>query len=194
MAGRTDAKTMKDFPTLMTRRLVLRGCTQADVPDIQRLAGDRAIADTTLRVPHPYELWMAERWVATCRENLDAGTGMNLAIALRSGDSYIGGIGLTLDLTADSAEMGYWIGKPYWNQGYGTEAAGAIIQYAFEELGLNRVFAAHYKRNPASGRIMQKIGMTYKGSLRQHVKKWGQYEDMEYYGILKSEFQLGQSH
>ena len=78
--------------------------------------------------------------------------------------------------------MGYWIGKPYWNQGFGTEAALAILRYAFEQLGLNRVYAAHFRRNPASGRIMQKIGMTYEGRLRQHVKKWGDFEDMEYYG------------
>ena len=76
---------------------------------------------------------------------------------------------------------------------FGTEAAGAVIRYAFEVLGLNRVFAGHYKRNPASGRILQKIGMTYEGRLRQHVKKWGEYEDMEYYGILKSEFQTGET-
>ena len=62
------------------------------------------------------------------------------------------------------------------------------MSYAFETLGLNRVYAAHFKRNPASGRIMQKIGMTHEGSLRQHVRKWGNYEDMEYYGILKSEY------
>ena len=90
-----------------------------------------------------------------------------------------------------NAEMGYWIGKPYWNQGYGTEAAGGILQYAFEQLDLNRVYAAHFRRNPASGRIMQKIGMTYEGCLRQHIKKWDSFEDMEYYGILRSEYRGG---
>ena len=59
------------------------------------------------------------------------------------------------------------------------------MQYAFEQLGLNRVYATHFRRNPASGRIMQKIRMTYVGCLRQHVKKWGDFEDMEYYGIPK---------
>ena len=90
-----------------------------------------------------------------------------------------------------NAEMGYWIGKPYWNRGYGTEAAGGVLRYAFEQLGLNRVYAAHFRRNPASGRIMQKIGMTYEGCLRQHIKKWDTFEDMEYYGILRSEYLAG---
>ena len=186
----------KEFPRLTTARLLLRACTMADAADMQQLAGDRDIAASTLRIPHPYEDGMAERFMSTHQEDFDQGLGVNLAIALRSHGSpdgtYLGGIGLTIDQSHDSAEMGYWIGKPYWNQGYGTEAAGAIIRYAFEVLGLNRVYAAHFTRNPASGRIMQKIGMTYEGQLRQHVKKWGQYEDMEYYGILKSEYKPGE--
>lgn len=181
--------TTKEIPTLTTGRLVLRACTLADAPDIQRLAGDRDVASTTLRIPHPYEDGMAEQWIATHQENFNRGDEVSLAIALRSDNSYIGNIGLIIQPDHDNAEMGYWIGKPYWNQGYGTEAAAAVIRYAFEVLGPNRVYAAHYKRNPASGRIMQKIGMTYEGCLRQHVKKWNNFEDMEYYGILKGEFQ-----
>ena len=83
------------------------------------------------------------------------------------------------------AELGYWIGKPYWGQGYCTEAARATLDFGFEQLGLNRIFAHHFARNPASGRVMQKIGMTREGRLRQHVKKWDAFEDLELYGILK---------
>ena len=182
---------MQEFPKLTTSRLVLRLCTLADAPDIQRLAADRDIASTTQRIPHPYEDGMGEQFIATHQDNFDRGEQLSLGIALRSNDTVIGNIGLRFDPAQDNAEMGYWIGKPYWNQGYGTEAAGAVIRHAFEELGLNRVYAAHFKRNPASGRIMQKIGMTYEGCLRQHVKKWGEYEDMEYYGILSSEYKPG---
>ena len=113
---------------------------------------------------------------------------MSLGIALRTDGTTIGNIGLMFNLPHDNAEMGYWIGKPYWNQGYGTEAAGAVIRYAFEELGLNRVYATHFTRNPASGRILQKIGMIHEGRLRQQVKKWDAYEDLDHYGILKSEY------
>ena len=179
----------KEFPHLTTTRLVLRACTLADAPEIQRLASDRDIASTTLRIPHPYEDGMAESWIATHQDSFDRGEGLSLGITLSSGGAIIGNIGLTFNQAHDSAEMGYWIGKSYWNQGYGTEAAAAVLAYAFESLDLNRVYAAHYKRNPASGRIMQKIGMAYEGRLRQHVKKWEQYEDMEYYGILNSEYQ-----
>ena len=179
------------MPTLQTQRLVLRPMVLTDAPDIQRLAGDWDIASTTLRIPHPYEDGMAEEWINSRQAVFDAGEGVAFAIVRRSDTSYIGGIGLVLSQPHANAEMGYWIGKPYWNWGYGTEASGVVLQYAFEQLGLNRVYAAHFRRNPASGRIMQKIGMTYEGRLRQHIKKWDSFEDMEYYGILRSEYQAG---
>ncbi len=84
--------------------------------------------------------------------------------------------------------MGYWIGKPYWNKGFGSEAAKAMLKYGFEKLGLHRINAHHFKRNQASGRILQKIGMSYEGCLRHHIKKWDKYEDIECYGIIDEEY------
>lgn len=179
---------MKKFPTITTDRLLLRACTLADAPDIQRLAGERDIASTTLRIPHPYEDGMAEQWIATHQENFYSGEELSLGITLKPGGAMIGNIGLMFNRPHDNAEMGYWIGKPYWNQGYGTEAASAVLSYAFSTLGLNRVYASHFSRNPASGRILQKIGMIHEGRLRQQLKKWEVYEDLEHYGILKSEY------
>ena len=84
--------------------------------------------------------------------------------------------------------LGYWIGKKFWNRGYCSEAGIGIIEYGFEELNLNRICASHFKKNPSSGRVMQKLGMKKEGVLRQHIKKWGQYNDFVYYGILKEEY------
>ena len=89
----------------------------------------------------------------------------------------------------DHAELGYWIGVPYWGAGYATEGARAVMQFGFETLSLNRIFASHFSRNPASGRVLQKIGMRYEGTLRRHLKKWDEYIDLECYGVLRSEFQ-----
>ena len=66
--------------------------------------------------------------------------------------------------------------------------AHAVLKYGFEVLNLNKIHAHHFKRNPASGKIMQKIGMKHEGCLRQHIKKWGKFEDLEVYGILREEF------
>jgi RimJ/RimL family protein N-acetyltransferase len=86
------------------------------------------------------------------------------------------------------AELGYWVGKSYWNHGYCTEAARAVVRFAFEDLGLRRVFAQRYRRNPASGRVMQKAGMRHEGTLRQHAVKWDVVDDIEVYGVLHEEW------
>ena len=179
---------MKIQPTLETARLMLRPFTSADAPEVKRLAGDRAIASTTLSIPHPYEDGMAEAWIVTHRKEYESGKLANFAIVLRSDGALVGAIGLKIVAEHSNAELGYWIGKPFWNQGYATEAAEAVLRFAFEELDLNRVCASHVKRNPASGRVMKKIGMTHEGCRRQHVLHWGVFEDLELYGILKSDF------
>ncbi|MCI0867423.1 MAG: GNAT family N-acetyltransferase, partial [Chloroflexi bacterium] len=69
------------------------------------------------------------------------------------------------------------------------EAAEAVVAYAFQVLELNRIWAAHFTRNPASGRVLQKIGMTGEGCLKQSIKKWGAYEDIEYYGLLWTDYE-----
>ena len=100
----------------------------------------------------------------------------------------IGAIGLTISPRNQRAEMGYWLGVPYWNKGYATEAARAVLRFGFQELGLNRIYASYFPRNPASGRVMEKAGMRYEGTLRQHFVRWSEPEDLVYYSILKSEW------
>lgn len=184
---------MQKQPTLETERLVLRPFNSEDAPAVHRLCSDRAIADTTLNIPHPYKLETAQEWIASHQEMYEENKGVNFAIARRKDGTLVGAIGLVFQPDHARAEMGYWIGKPYWNQGCGTEAAAAMLQYAFETRDLNRVYAHHLTRNPASGRIMQKIGMRHEGQLQQHVKKWDVFEDLEVYGILKSDHKVPDS-
>lgn len=181
---------MPERPTLYTERLILRPHVLDDAKELQRLFGDRAIADTMGNsVPHPYENGMPEDWISQRQESFEKGQTVDFAITHRLEGNIIGGIGFPrLDKLNENAEVGYWIGKPYWNQGYCTEAARAVLRYGFEVLGLNRIYAYHMTRNPASGRVMQKIGMKHEGYLRQHLERWGKFEDCELYGILRSEF------
>jgi [ribosomal protein S5]-alanine N-acetyltransferase len=180
---------MKQQPTLQTNRLILRPFELTDAKEVQGLAGDRSIADTTLEIPHPYEDGMAEQWISTHQAKFEACEMVHFAIILRETDGLIGAIGLTVVPRFERAEAGYWIGKPYWGKGYCTEAAGAVLEYGFTTLNLNRIHAHHFKRNPASGRVLEKLGMQREGFARQHVKKWDIFEDIELYGILKSEWQ-----
>lgn len=180
---------MQDLPTITTERLVLRPFALSDAADVQRLAGDRAVADTTLNVPHPYPDGAAERWISDHAERFERREILTLAVTLRDGGTLAGCISLRLHDEHDRAEMGYWMGVPYWNQGYCSEAARAVIAYGFKQMGLNRIYAHHLVRNPASGRVMQKAGMVYEGALRQHIRKNGRYEDIASYGILRREYE-----
>ena len=177
---------MNKLPSLESDRLILRPFVAGDAADVQHLASEREIASTTLLVPHPYEDGLAERWIATHEDAFSTRKTLDLAITLKQNGQLVGAIGLKLRLSDQCAELGYWIGRPFWSQGYCTEAGAALIEYGFDQLDLNRVFAKHMTRNPASGRVLRKLGMVREGCLRQHVKKWGEFEDLDIYGILKS--------
>ena len=86
------------------------------------------------------------------------------------------------------AELDYWLGVSYWGQGYATEAANEMLRYGFESLNLHRIFASHFGHNPASGRILTKLGMRHEGIQRQHIRKWDKFVDSELYGILRHEW------
>ena len=181
---------MRSAPPLLTDRLLLRSFTLEDAADVQRLAGEYDVSATLPNMPHPYEDGMAEEWIRSCYEKLEKDEALNFAITLNTDKCFIGGIGLRLDQENKSGELGYWIGKPYWNCGYATEAAQAAVAYGFEVLKLNRIHAKHFKRNPASGRVMEKIGMRYEGCLREYIKKSDNFEDSMVHGILKVDFDV----
>jgi len=164
-------ETINKYPLLETDRLVLRRFTLDDAPTVQRLAGDKKIADTTTNVPHPYEDGMAEEWINTHELRYKEGTLLNFAITLRNSGDLVGAIGLIIQPAHFLAELGYWIGKPYWGAGYCTEAARAVIEYAFQVLKLNKISASFMIRNPASGRVMEKLAMKSEGAFRQHIMK-----------------------
>lgn len=175
-------------PRLEAGRLVLRPFGPDDADDVARLAGALEIASTTLHIPHPYTREMAAGWIAGHGAQFDAGAAAVFAMTLRASGTLIGAVGLTIDGDHRRAEVGYWVGTAWWGRGFGTEAVGAVLRYAFEDLDLHRVHAVHFTRNPASGRIMQKVGMTYEGTLRQHILKWDTFEDVALYGILREDW------
>jgi len=184
------AATGAALPALATARLVLRPFVRADAPRVQELAGAREIADTALNMPHPYPDGAAEAWIATHAQAFAEGKGLTLAVALKN-DLLIGCVSLGISPRHRHAEIGYWIGKDYWGKGHCTEAAFEIVRFGFERLGLHRVFGECLRRNPASARVMQKIGMSYEGCMRQHVRKGDQFENMEIYGLIREGFLAG---
>ena len=95
---------------------------------------------------------------------------------------------MEIDQANNLAELGYWIGVPFWGQGYCTEAGLAVLEYGFVERKLNRIQAMHFTRNPASGRVLEKIGMKCEGLRKQVIKKWGEYVDLAYYATLREQY------
>ncbi len=173
-------------PTLTTERLILRPFAATDATDVQRLAGAREVALNTLHIPHPYLDGVAEAWIERIRQPEAPET--VFAIVPRETGELAGAVGL-VPKEHDKAEIGYWIGVPYWGRGYATEAASAVIAYGFEQRGLNRIEACHFTRNPQSGRVLAKCGMQREGTWRQAIRKWDQYVDVTWWSILRSEWE-----
>jgi RimJ/RimL family protein N-acetyltransferase len=172
------------IPKLETPRLRLRPFTASDVPEIARLAGRAEIAATTLFVPHPYAESDAEAWLATHGPSAADGTGFTFAITTRD-DRLVGAVALHPVPRHRRAELGYWIGVEHWGQGYATEAAAAVLGFGFETLGLNRIEAHAFPENPASARVLEKLGFRLEGLLRHHVVKDGLPRDGLFYSILR---------
>ena len=176
--------TMPEQPILMTERLQLRPFRQTDAKRVQQLAGDHRIADVTQNIPHPYQDGMAESWICTHESVWQAQRAIIYAITLQQAPTEIIGAISLIDLTTIEAELGYWIGVPYWGKGYCSEAAQAVIHYAFNTLSLQRIYCHHLLRNPASGRVMQKAGMRRISNRPATICKNGVEEPVEHYEIL----------
>ena len=185
---------MKTPPNLKTRRLILRAFRLADAPVVQKLAGVFEIADTTLNIPHPYPEGAAIEWITSHPEQFNRRKEIHFAITLRETQKLIGAISL-MNIKKDHsrAEMGYWIAKEHWNWGYATEAAEAMVNFGFNELNLHKIYATYFRRNPASGKVLEKIGMHQEGVLRSHIQKWGRYEDLVICGLIKEKNQKSEN-
>lgn len=142
---------------LETERLTLRAPRLEDAKAIAQVANDRRIAENTTRIPHPYRLADAQAFVE--RVNRDGG---ELAFLITLDDEPIGACGLAR-LDGPAPDLGYWIGVPYWGNGYATEAARAVIDHAFTALGQQALQAGARVTNPASRRVLEKCGFQWTG-------------------------------
>ncbi|MIL09539.1 N-acetyltransferase [Salmonella enterica subsp. enterica] len=144
-------------PVLVTERLVMRPPHADDLEDLTALADNRKVAEMLARMPNPYG-------EAEARAFLDMAVKANEAVyALTLADSgrFIGCAGL--NSTERGLELGYWIGEPYWNKGYATEAAHALVDHAFRASTISALHVACRVINPASRRVIHKCGFQYAG-------------------------------
>ncbi len=172
-------------PTLTTARLALRPLVAADAPAIRALAGAYEVAGTTINIPYPYPEGAAETFIVAQAAMWRDDEGATWAVTLAG--ELVGCVG-TIGFSRKHARcrLGYFIAHAHWNRGYGTEAAGRAVDFAFAD-GIYRVEADHLTRNPASGRVMQKIGMRHEGTLRAFYRRFDRSEDVELYARLRDD-------
>jgi [ribosomal protein S5]-alanine N-acetyltransferase len=189
-------------PTLYTPRLTLRPFALADAARVRELAGDARVAATTAHIPHPYPSGLAEDWIRAHSPLAQDGKQFHFAVTLagtrtpgREADWFetghlIGAVSLLLGGEPDHrwGELGYWIGVPYWNHGFATEAAHAVLAFGLERKGLGRVVARHGANNPSSGRVLASLGLTHEGTMVEQFSKDDQLIDLECYAITREEW------
>ena len=173
----------------MSERMVLRPLMAKDAPIVQRLARSRKVAYMTHWLFLPHSEQKALRWIDFTAKNFARRSSVEFAIQLKHGGRMVGLIGLDHINAQDSvAELWYMIVPTCWGKGYATEAASAAVRFGFEHLGLNRIWSYHMVRNPASGRVLAKVGMKREGLLRQHVRKNEFFEDVVARGLLREDW------
>ncbi|QED46738.1 GNAT family N-acetyltransferase [Cytobacillus dafuensis] len=173
---------------LNAEQFFLRSLTLEDAEKVEEYASDYDVAKTTLNIPHPYPKGSAKEFIANILEAEKEGRVITYAIVLKEDHDLIGLISIRPVMEHRRGELGYWIGKPFWGKGYGTEAAKLLIKYGFDILNLNRIYAAAFTDNPGSWRIMEKCGMKHEGILRNHILKEDKPIDLTFYSILKEEY------
>ena len=175
------------MPTLETPRLLLRRMTMRDAKDIFEYSRDEEVAR--------HVLWTAQQDISEARDYIRfmmrryrADEPSSWGIVLKGENRLVGTIGY-MDYSEDngSVEVGYSLSRRLWNGGYMTEALRRVIDYTFDAMDINRIEAQHELSNPASGRVMEKCGMTREGVLRQRLYNKGKYVDVALYAILRSD-------
>jgi [ribosomal protein S5]-alanine N-acetyltransferase len=160
---------------------------RADKSRLVSLVNNREIHRCTLRIPFPYTDDHCENWFARQEAKSDQQIEQAPMWAIRdAADQLLGAIGL--DAAADHAhraEIGYWLGQPYWGRGIMTAAVRAVCRHAFEDLGLAKITAEIFSFNDASARVVEKCGFEFEGYLKRHYLKDGEFIDARAYGLLR---------
>ena len=177
----------QQLPTIRTQRLILRPLRMTDDKDMFRYCSDPAVSRHVLWDTHPNIRHTRMTLRAVIRQ-YKVGKPATFGIERIEDGRLIGTIGfIWVNTDHRSAEVGYSLARDCWNQGYATEALKAILHYGFERLRLNRIEAQHEADNPASGRVMEKAGMQYEGTLRQRVFNKGHFSDVMLYARVRSD-------
>lgn len=176
------------IPPIRTKRLLLRRPLLSDADAVVPLMKDPAIPRFTL-VPSPYTRRRWTTWVNKQRKGPEKRPeGLSFPFVIEMDGTLVAMIGVRWDAKDRSANLGYWVGKPYRRQGIATEATQAICDHAFSKLGAERAWATVFSGNRGSPEVLKHCGMRFEGTLRSHQLHHGRRVDVEYYSVLRSEW------
>ncbi|AZE72093.1 Acetyltransferase, GNAT family [Pseudomonas synxantha] len=178
-----------ELPHLSTPRLQLRALEAHQAEVLFALANGPKIADNTANIPSPYTLETAQAFIAGVGEKYRASGCLNLGMHVRDSGELIGMVSLRLSARHHYGHLGGWVAAHCRNQGYAAEAASAVMDFGFAELGLQRVGSQCFGRNKESARVMEKIGLRYEGCMRQAFLKNGVYEDLLGFAIVRGDWE-----
>lgn len=169
---------------ILSNDLILRHFYPEDAPRLAQLADNPRVARFLKdRFPHPYRLEDANGWIALTQSETRP---CNFAIEWRG--ELVGGAGLVplQDVHSGTAEIGYWLGEPYWGLGIAAKAVKMLVAYAFDDLLFIRVQAGVFAENTASMRVLEKNGFVREAVMRKHVRKNGVVMDAVLYAKLRN--------
>ncbi len=152
------------FPILQSLSLRFRQLTVDDFHDLVLLANNKKISDQIINIPYPYQENNAVFRMSYIVQGFKSNQRYVFAIIEKSSDKFMGEISINILNNVEIAELGFWIGEPYWNFGYASEAIKEIIRFGFERLNLEMIYGTVYTTNTASSRVMLKNGFTSKGT------------------------------
>lgn len=175
-----------NFPEIKTKRLVLNKPVAEDIPNLLQLLNTSEIySENTLNIPYPYLDEHAHFWLQLAEKGLENQEAYIFAIRNSETLEMMGAIGLHVSPQHQKAEVGYWMGENFQNQGYMTEALESVLYFGFETLHLNKIYATYLTHNPSSGHILKKVGMIEEGILRQEYIKNGKSLDVIRLSVLR---------
>jgi len=170
---------------ITTERLSLRPFELSDAERVAELANNCNITKNLYGLPYPYDIDCAIKWISTHKEKFDGDKVYEFAITSKAIGELFGSICLYNKQSGKIGEIGYWVGEQYWGNGYATEAAKAILKFAFDK-GFHKVCAGHLASNPASGKVIQKLGMELEAAQKdqRYIERENRYETLMVYGII----------
>ena len=190
----TYESVFSNLPHLHTPRLLLRPMQMRDAADMFEYSKDPQVAQHVLWDAHQ-SIHQTRAYLRYVLRQYKLGAPSSMCIVEKASGKVIGTIGfMWIQPENRSCEVGYSLSRAHWNRGYMTEALEALLEFGFQDLHMNRIEAQHEVDNPASGRVMAKVGMRQEGILRSRLFNKGRYVDVALYAILKQDYEKSKQH